>query len=58
MTKEKTTVHSPEFVRACEQANETLKDRPGYRKVEPTPRQYRKWLRGFGSAYEFGREQK
>lgn len=54
------------FVEACHRANEALgarsrfgvdssPTRPGYRKVEPTKRQYSKYRRGFGSAYDFGR---
>lgn len=43
------------FVTACERANEALENRPGYRKVLPTSRQFRKYQRHFGSAYEFGR---
>lgn len=54
-TRSKIIDHDKEFVKACEKANEVLANRPGYRKVEPTKRQFSKWLRGYGSAYDFGR---
>ena len=59
---------SQDFRRACHRANlvlgaEVLADgslgkpsRPGYQKVLPTRRQASKFLRGFGSAYNFGRD--
>lgn len=57
MSKKNTMVnHDERFTKACQKANEVLNNRPGYRKVEPTTRQYSKWKRGYGSAYDFGRE--
>ena len=45
-----------EFVEACKRASEKLKNQPGFQKTLPTRRQYRKWLRHEGTAYQFGRE--
>lgn len=50
----KLATHDKAFVAACERANAALENVPGCRRVEPTRRQYRKYLRGYGSAFQFG----
>lgn len=48
--------HDATFKEACERATAELQGKPGYRwPVAMTSRQYRKWKRGRGTAYKFGR---